>query len=404
MNTKQYSFYYSSVNFAMCVYSVYIMLYLSESGYTAFEIGLFTALSGIVGIAAQLFWGAIADRVSVPKLLVIIMLLMIGVSFSINAVPDAWRVYFILAVVFLQSPITLLSETWALTGNQSLAARFGFIRGLGSLGWGLSSLVSGTLIGWLGFEAMFPLYAVLFIIPMAVMIAVMRYSTKSPAQVEAQAGCVSESGESDSSNQAENHSVNGSYRGMFGSLFIAVVLFLTFAGQCQGIFGFMPLFIQELGGDSSYLGLYTLVMTLCEIPLFIYSDRIFNRYSLRSIMLFMLLAYALRFILHWTSYSLVVVLALSILQALTYPLLFIVGKRLVLQTVSRNNLNTAFGLLASIQSLFGIGFSVLYGWVMEAFQIRTLFIVGLILCLISYGIYRIFLYNRIDTHNIQTNL
>lgn len=402
MNTKQYCFYFSSVNFALCVYSVYIMLYLSESGFTAFDIGLFTAMSGVVGIAAQLLWGAIADRVSVPKLLVIIMVLIIGLSLTINVVPDSWRIYFILGVVFMQAPITLLSETWALSGNQALSKSFGVIRGLGSLGWGLSSLVSGYLIGWLGFEMMFPLYAVLFIIPMAVMIIVKKLLAKRSTSPLASIDPTHVTAKTVSAPKIEHASASTGTRKLIGTPFVAAVIFLTFAGLSQSIFGFMPLFIQELGGGSGFLGLYTLVMTLSEMPLFFYSERIFSRYSLRSIMLFMLIAYALRFTLHLVSYTLTVVLVLSVLQALTYPLLFIVGKRLIVQTISKDNLNTAFGVLASVQSLLGIGFFVLCGWVMEVYHVRSLFVVGLIICFVSYWIFHFLISNRIGKQLVQT--
>lgn len=384
MKTNQYAIYYSSVNFALCVYSVYIMLYLSESGYTPFEIGIFTALSGLMGIVAQLVWGVVADLVSAPKLLFLLMLLLILVSLSINLVPNQLRIYLILVVIFLQSPLPLLSETWALTYNRTIAERFGFIRGLGSLGWGLSSVLSGSLIGWLGFEAMFPLYALLFITPMLMMFWIMRRSLKrEPQSVQQPSG-----EEQDRVVEVGRSQLFMAFRGQFDSSFYAVILFLTFAGLLQSVFGFMPLFIQEMGEGTAFLGIYTLIMTISEIPMFIYSDRIFNRFSLNSIIRFVLIAYAVRFLAHWISDSTAVVLGLSLLQAITYPLLFIMGKRLILLTVNGENHNTAFGLLASVQSVFGIGFSVLSGWIMERFQVRSLFMLGLLLCIISYWMYR----------------
>ena len=137
-----YIAYYSG----QAVYNTYLNLYLTEIGMSATQIGIMISVSTIGVLASQLFWGRVSDRTG-KKLRVLKVLYALSMVFALMFYASRNYLYiFVLQTLFgmMFVPIVPLTDDMTLETLQRSRWDFGQIRAGGTLGYSLTSLVSGT--------------------------------------------------------------------------------------------------------------------------------------------------------------------------------------------------------------------------------------------------------------------
>lgn len=142
------------------VASVYFGIWLSQRGISPGEIGIINALPVLVMLATNVLVGRLADKASDWRHAIIILALIAGAApIGLFFVSGFWGILLVwtLCVVpgFSLVPVV---DAATLRMTQRRGTDFGLIRAWGTIGYMLTTAVSGPLIAWFGESAFVPLF------------------------------------------------------------------------------------------------------------------------------------------------------------------------------------------------------------------------------------------------------
>ncbi|MDD7593494.1 MAG: MFS transporter [Peptoniphilaceae bacterium] len=131
------------------ILSIYSVLFLQKAGYSTLEIGIATTLANLLGTLVQLYTGRLADRargLSIKAILLaqsvtmaVVMLPYFGGMPSLAVVFVTYLIYCGLAQA-VQGPMNAVTVAFEKAGH---AIPFNIIRGLGSMSYGVTSVLTG---------------------------------------------------------------------------------------------------------------------------------------------------------------------------------------------------------------------------------------------------------------------
>jgi PPP family 3-phenylpropionic acid transporter len=259
------------------VYGTFVPVYFNKIGFTNSEIGLLLSLGPLVAILAQPLWGTATDRAKTKNS--ILLLLLAGSATCMIIFPLSSYFWFVLVMIcifmFFQTPVYALGDAITLEAlDKRGKGNFSQIRIAGTIGFALISVLFGfaakNQIEWL-----FPVNMAVFIICFLLVLRFpvvaghQSYGTKLPMWTLFR------------------------YRKLMLYLTICFILHVTLGYY----YAFFPLYLYELGGDSSWVGWSMLVSSFSELPFLLLSVYIFKRVSISWILLGAGVAAALRWYL-----------------------------------------------------------------------------------------------------------
>ncbi len=262
---------------AMAVVGTYLPLYFSTArGFTPTQIGYILAAAPVVAIAAQMFWGNIADMVKSKNKLLSIILILLCVSMALLPLGKI----FVLALIFqciyafFDAPSYSLTDTIITENCNKLSLNFGRIRLAGTIGFGVIGWIAGIVMG-INIYLMFPMYLILMLcaqIPLRRMPVV--------------------AGHRQSKTKINPLSLLKDKRLCFIYAICAAV-----AIPVNFIFAFFSIYLTSpaVGGQTWQVGMYLFLSVVMEIPLLFNLDRIIKRFGIENIMLMSLFMLCLRF-------------------------------------------------------------------------------------------------------------
>lgn len=140
----------------------YFSLYYQNLGLSGQVSGILLSIPPLVAMFAAPAWGALADATQRHKA---VLLLTMGASaLSVLLIPMVDRTLALALVILIYAlftaPITPLvdNSVLELLGAQR-QGEYGLQRVWGSIGWGITGLASGWMVGWFGLPVTFYLYA-----------------------------------------------------------------------------------------------------------------------------------------------------------------------------------------------------------------------------------------------------
>lgn len=353
--------YYMACYAVIGVYQSYSSLYFAGRGLDYRLIGTLQAAAPLIAIAAQPFWGYMADRASDRRR--VLRLLLLGAAAAVALYPlEQGFVLLLLGVALFalfQTSLQPLSDSIVLDSLNAQGKPFGPLRISGTLAFALTVLICGWCLE--GREVFFPWVTALLIL------AAFAASFTLPRQKQRPSP-----GPPHPFALVKDHQ-------LMGLLLLIGVMQITMGFY----FSFFPVyFTQTLGGSQKLLGLAYLIGTLSELPFLLKGDRLLNRWGTGVL----LCVAAVAMLLRW--------LALALLPTLHWALLlqplmgggFIVMMFTMAKTIA---LKVPPALISSGQTLLGmvsyglarvIG-SFAGGMVYQRWGPQVLFFVGALLAL-----------------------
>jgi PPP family 3-phenylpropionic acid transporter len=237
----------------------YLALYYQDKGFSGREIGFLTGLVPLVTMVGASLWGMLSDATGRHRLLFAIALCGVWVSVFLMTQAESFNQFIPIVVVyaFFFSPIIPLTDNSVVAALGERSGEYGRIRVWGSYGWGLAALFVGVIIErygllW-GFGCFMITWPILFFLgyrmPMSTKAARSRFWRELRILL------------------AERHWI----------LFLIVALI---EGMSLGIFlSFLFLYLEDMGSSRAIMGLALTMATLSEIPVFLYSQRLFKRWN-----------------------------------------------------------------------------------------------------------------------------
>ena len=286
--------------------------YLTNIGYSAMQRSYILSFGAIMGTALQFFIGYLCDRNrTIKRYLNIMNVLFVGCVVLLYRHNEYnYLFHFITAslVIMFFKVIINVYDSYALESGDALKSRYGIIRAYGSIGWAVGSELISRIVE----KGSYRMLALATVIAVALLIMVNAMM--------------------DDAVKTSNEKINWSDVGklMKKKSYALIVASLTFCYMMMVSIDFIIVDkIVYVGGTERHVAFFWSVMALCELPMFFTGNRIARRYGAIIVYGFSVLVYSLRYLLYGGSNSLTFVLALSVLQGLSFPLTMVATKILM---------------------------------------------------------------------------
>lgn len=354
----------------------YMQTFLVYVGYDVVERGMILSGTAVVAIIFQFVAGYLCDKFKSDKLfynlLVIGFVITTYVMYQVTEINFFLHLIFILLVGGIFRTVNAVQDAWCLETDDHCKNNYGPIRAFGAIGWMIGSPIGAWVISEYGYPALGIVFAGLSILNIVITFFMQ---------------------------DAQKHEKSSSIQ--FSDLkkliaskqyVIIVLIFLIVNIIATADMYTMVDKMMALGAKEGMVGARWSIQAFTELPLFFAGGYLLKRFGDYKLMVFGTIMYIVRFILYAIVQSPELLIAASLLQCVTYPLIMITSKTLVDNT-------TPPELRASgqtIASAFYIGVSLLVtptlsGVLANAFGVDiTLLLMGMfgILALLLCRVYK----------------
>lgn len=347
------AFYFFFFGAASCLLP-FLTLHYQDLGLNGRQIGVLTGIVPLITMISASVWGAVADASHKHRL---ILLLAIGGTWTAvfgmsRASTFAALIPLVAVYAFFGAPAIPLvdNSVMALLGTRK--SEYGRVRVWGAYGWGIVAAIVGVLIqrsglGWV-FTGYLVMMAALFLVAIRLRI------------------------------------VSTSLGGTFSSglrvlmtnkqwvIFIAVALTV---GMSLGIFiNYLFLYLEELGTSSTVMGLTLTVATISEIPVFLYSKKLLDRWGAKVLLasaIFFTVVRAFAYVLMTAPWQ---VLPISLLHGPTFAAMWAAGVAYADESAPPGLGATAQGIFSGVVLGLGVALGAFVGgFLYEAYGALVVF-------------------------------
>ncbi|WP_341833374.1 MFS transporter [Paenibacillus typhae] len=374
------------------LFTSFFPLYLQDVGMNKLEIGSLMSVGALVSIVANPFWGIWTDKYQNIRRIVLVMLT--GTLVLSQLVFQAYTyemIYIsILFFYFFQGPLFAQSNTMILSYIENTGHRFSSYRLWGSLGWAFTAILAGPVIEWAGVSVLSYLFAVLLGLAMLALVALPRLS----------------------------HSIGiaplpfKGFRQIFYNPFFLCFIFFGILVSIPNTMNntFVSLYITELGGSKTMIGLAVFLSSILEMGVLVLCDRFLKRKI--SVLLGLLAAVSALFLFRWGlmagATSPVQVALIQILHCITFGGFFYVGTQLTMLLVPKPYRSSGQALYTLTWSgIAGILGGVLGGWLYQNLGAQSMYQSGAFLTFIGtcgFGLMALFVIRGGYRPNAQEEL
>lgn len=352
----------------MVLFTSFFQLYLQDVGLNKLEIGALMSLGPFVSIIANPFWGIWTDRYQNIRRIVLVMLTGTLVLSQVVFQANTYEMIYIGMTLFyfFQTPLFAQSNTMTLSYIDGTDRPFGPFRLWGSLGWAMTAILAGPIIQSMGVSVLAYLFTALIAASMLALVSMPRL----------------------------DHSIGIAplpFRG-FSKLFMnPFFLCFIFFGILVSIPNtmnntFMSLYITDLGGSKTIVGLAVFLSSILEIAVFVICHRFLHRKI--SVLIGWLALVSALFALRWWlmagATTPMQVAYIQILHCITFGGYFYVGTQLTMLLVPRPYRSAGQALYTLTWSgLSGIIGGILGGFLFQYLGAQSMYQFGVFLALIG---------------------
>jgi len=355
--SSQYFIYFGVLG----IFLPYFNLYCYHLGFSGLQIGILSALRSLAMVLFPLIWGSLADRFQIRKpIYILCTFLSASIWLFYLFFVDFWPMLIITALfgIFYAPIISFLEAvTMDVLGKEKKS--YGRIRAWGSISFIVMVLVLGKIIDMYSVEIILILILAGSLIMAAISVGIPAIKPKKQELLQPGA---------DSLRQ----------RRVIVFLFCAFLMLVSHGAY----YGFFSIHLENLGYDSTFIGIAWALASTAEILVMIKSDKIFDRFSLENVLFFSFLVAAARWMILFFAGSTVVILLSQILHAVTYGT-FHMASILYIDRLAPGQAKT-LGQAVNNALTYGLGLMVgffINGYVYEITGSHTLFLMSALIAL-----------------------
>lgn len=150
--------------------------YLTGIGYNALERGILLSTYGVVGIFLQIIFGFLSDKYHTIKRFTILALIMLSASgFLMFILGTKLFIYHLITIAIAGSFTGLnisLNDNWVLEFSDNTREKYSFIRMFGSLGFGIGSLITSSVVLKFGYSGLAYSIVILWLLAICIMMSI----------------------------------------------------------------------------------------------------------------------------------------------------------------------------------------------------------------------------------------
>ena len=350
--SSQYFIYFGVLG----IFLPYFNLYCYHLGFNGLQIGVLSALRSVAMVLFPLVWGSLADRFNIRKpIYILCTFFSTSIWFLYLLFVDFWPMLIITAIYgIFYAPIISFLEAVTMDALGPEKKSYGRIRAWGSISFILMVLVLGNMIDLYSLD-------IILILILAGSFMLAAISISIPAIETRKKDLLAQDAKSLLTKRA------------------VVFLFCAFLMLAShgAYYGFFSIHLENLGYDSTFIGIAWAVASTAEILVMIRSDKIFGRFTLENVLFFSFLIAAVRWLILFFTGSTAVILLSQILHALTYGT-FHMASILYIDRLAPEQAKT-LGQAVNNALSYGLGLMVGFfvnGYVYEMTGSNTLFLLS----------------------------
>lgn len=314
--------------------------YLSEIGYSALQRGIILSGYAAATIILQLLFGILSDHYQTMKKIIIVCLCVYGIVSVIlfSTQKASIAVYFVLVSLSggLLNSCCGLYDTWVLGCSEEIRKNLSFIKAFGSIGWAIGSIAASLIISLFSYKGLGISIIVITILSLA-NITILPDIDQIQVKSKLSAG------------DFKKLMKNQQY------VLLIVILFLMYsmviANNCTVIDKMI-----DLHASDAQISIKWSLQSLLEIPTYLAGAYLLARFSGLKLLRQSSAILILQFVLFAWAKSPTVIIAASILQLFSTPIILVASKMLILE-IAPENLKNSSQLIAL--SIFTGGSSML---------------------------------------------
>lgn len=350
------------VNMCIAFYYTYLAQLFDSYGFNSQQIGTLLMIYVLMAVVAMPLMGIITDKYISDKYVLLTVLIISGIcSIVYYGVEKTFlnsAIYMaILSFSFKPSVSVIESYTYKLI-NDGDQIDFGIVRAMGSFGFAIGAYAMGKAIDIRGYDTLY--FAQVIGVSLAAIIIIFNYRTVERPKIEK----VEIADKTEREHSAMYDLVrNRDYMALIiGGFFVNIAVSLHFT--------YMPLLLQENGANSSQIGLAFSVMTLTEVPVIAYINRIRRRISATTLITIAGIVYVFRMIVAVNIPTYQVFMLMGLLQSVSLGFLSPTYVHIMNKIVKKENSSTAiltgysviYNVSAVLSMAVGGYFMDLYGY------------------------------------------
>jgi PPP family 3-phenylpropionic acid transporter len=346
----------------------FIVVYYRDLGFSGAEIGLLTGIAPLITFFGAPFWTRLADSTRRHRR---IMTLTMGLGIlAICAFPLVRTFLPILllsvSMSFFFSPASSFADSAVMHMLGEKKDLYGRVRLGGTVGFGLAAPIAGAIVQDTGLRAAFWFAGAMYLLALLV------------------------SRTFDHGSSASRPASGGGARELLANPRWLLFLGVAFAGglSLTAANNYLFPYMEELGAGGAIMGVALTVGTIIEYPVLFFGNRLIRVFKPHGLFMLSMVATGLRLVLFGWNTSPDLVLAIQLLNGLSFPVMWMAGVAYAHENAPPGLAATAQGLFGAM--VFGIGQAVggfLGGPLLESIGGRGLFLVyGIIaLCVAAAG-------------------
>ena len=334
------AFYFFFFGAASCLLP-FLTLHYQNLGLNGREIGMLSGIVPLITLVSASAWGAVADATRKHHLILLIAL--VGTWTAVLGMSQATTFWALVPLVsiyaFFVAPAIPLVDNSVMAQLGERKSEYGRVRVWGSYGWGIVAAMIGVVIERSGLRWAFGGYLML----MAVLIIL---STRLPVK---------------SVSLGETFG-SGLRQLMTNKPFVLFVAVALIEGMSLSIFlNYLFLHLEAMGSSNVIMGLSLTVATFSEIPIFLYSKQLLDRWGAKALLALSMVGTVIR------AFALVAmtepwhVLPISLLHGPTFAAMWTAGVAYADQSAPPGLGATAQGLFSGLVMGFGVALGAFVG-------------------------------------------
>jgi PPP family 3-phenylpropionic acid transporter len=351
---------------SLACYSPFLTPYFQDRGLSYFQIGILFAINSLVGVLAQPFWGVITDKYASKKTTLIITMTVSGIFvFGFIISKSFYTILFaIIVFMFFQSSIISVNDanTYDLIDVHK-NIQYGKTRLMGSIGYALTSLILGVIIKITGINVPFFAYFIFTIVGLALLSTINEKSRRTGSSIN----------------------ISDIVRIVKNKRFIIISISGLIANAAFNSNGnYIAVLMKETGGDVANIGMLWFIVAMSELPFFFFESRVIKKYGVLNIYIIGMTFYIIRFFINSLCTNYQAVLAIQLLQGISFPLYLTATLQYVIKIVPPETRTTALTTFAAITGGIG-GFigNIGGGFLLQIINVFQLYRILAVLCVIA---------------------
>jgi len=316
--------------------SPFLVLYYRELGFTGAQIGLLTSITPLINLITVPLWTGLADMTRRHRLIMSLALLVGVIMMLLFPLLNAFASVLLVSILFSAffAPVSSFADSATMVMLADEKEMYGRIRLGGTIGYGLTAPIAGTLVQNYGLKWAFWGTAALFLLAFIVSQKLVHSQVKADEPVRRNVRALL---------------ANPRWL-LFLSLAAASGVALTAANTY-----FFP-YMKELGAKESLMGLALTIGTLSEIPVLFFGNRLVKRLKPYGLLMLTMVVTVIRFLLLAAIGTPNPVLFVQLLNGLTFPAMWVAGVSYVYENAPAGMGTTAQGIFSA--TVFGLGTAV----------------------------------------------